>query len=55
MLHSCDESVIVALGGIAQRPTAAGTPFKVVMAACMRKLLTILNTMARNNEPWRIS
>jgi len=22
------------------------------MVACMRKLLTILNTMAKNNEPW---
>jgi hypothetical protein len=23
------------------------------MTACMRKLLTILNTMIRNNEKWR--
>ena len=37
----------------AQRLAAAGKPFKVVMTACMRKLLTILNTMVRNNEPWR--
>ncbi len=37
----------------AQRLTAAGKPFKVVMTACMRKLLTILNTMVRNNELWR--
>ncbi len=37
----------------AQRLAAAGKPFKVVMTACMRKLLTILNTMVKNNETWR--
>jgi len=37
----------------AQRLAAAGKPFKVVMTACMRKLLTILNAMVRNNELWR--
>ena len=37
----------------AARLAAAGKPFKVVMTACMRKLLTILNTMVRNNETWR--
>lgn len=26
---------------------------KVALVACMRKLLTILNDMVRNNEPWR--
>ena len=25
---------------------------KVAMVACMRKLLTIMNSMVRNNEPW---
>ncbi len=35
------------------RLTRAGKPFKVVMTACMRKLLTILNTMARTGEKWR--
>jgi transposase len=40
---------------LAQRLSAAGKPFKVVMAACMRKLLVILNTMVKNNEPWRTS
>jgi transposase len=39
----------------AERLKAAGKPFKVVMTACMRKLLTILNTMLRNNQPWRTS
>ena len=38
---------------MAQRLTAAGKPFKVMMTACLRKLLTLLNTMVRNNEPWR--
>ena len=37
----------------AQRLTRAGKPFKVVMTACMRKLLTILNAMVRKNETWR--
>ncbi len=26
---------------------------KVALIACMRKLLTILNAMLRNEEPWR--
>jgi transposase len=38
---------------LAQRLTKAGKPFKKVMTACMRKLLTILNTMARTGEQWR--
>ena len=38
---------------MAKRLTAAGKPFKVMMTACLRKLLTILNTMLRNNQPWR--
>lgn len=32
---------------------AQGKPYKVALVASMRKLLVILNTMARNNEPWR--
>jgi len=36
-----------------QRLTAAGKPFKVAMVACMRKLLTILNAMLKNNQPWQ--
>lgn len=36
-----------------QRLTAAGKPTKVAMVACMRKLLTILNAMVKNNQPWR--
>lgn len=30
----------------------AGKPKKVALVACMRKLLTILNAMLRNNEEW---
>lgn len=33
----------------------AGKPFKVVLTACMRKLLTILNTLVRQGTPWRSS
>lgn len=35
------------------RLIAAGKPTKVAITACMRKLLTILNTMMRTNTPWR--
>jgi transposase len=36
----------------AARLTQAGKPAKVVIVACMRKLLTIMNTMLRNNAAW---
>ncbi len=36
----------------AQKLEAAGKPFKLVMTACMRKLLVILNTMLRNQTDW---
>lgn len=34
------------------RLRARGKPFKVAMIACLRKLLVILNSMARTNTPW---
>lgn len=37
---------------LAERLEAAGKPFKVVMVACMRKLLTILNTMVATGQTW---
>jgi transposase len=36
----------------AERLRAAGKPFKVVVVAAMRKLLTILNAMLKENRPW---
>ncbi len=36
------------------RLTKAGKPFKLVMTACMRKLLTILNAMLKNDQTWKI-
>lgn len=36
----------------ADRLTAEGKQAKVVLAACMRKLLVILNTMVKNNSHW---
>jgi len=36
----------------AERLRAAGKPFKVMMIAAMRKLLTILNLMLKENRPW---
>lgn len=35
-----------------ERLIARGKPYKVAMVACMRKILTILNTMARTQTPW---
>jgi len=31
----------------------AGKPKKVALTACMRKILTILNAMIRDNQPWK--
>jgi transposase len=36
----------------AQRLKQAGKPPKVVIVACMRKLLTIMNAMVKYNTPW---
>ena len=36
----------------AKRLEAAGKPFKVVITACMRKLLVILNAMIKNKTKW---
>lgn len=36
----------------AQQLAASGKPFKVVLTACMRKLLTILNAILKNQTPW---
>lgn len=36
-----------------QRLRNAGKPAKVALTACMRKLLTILNTMIARETPWR--
>jgi transposase len=35
-----------------ERLTKAGKLYKVVHTACMRKLLTILNTITKNNKSW---
>jgi transposase len=37
-----------------QRLRAAGKPAKVALTACMRKLLTILNAIARDGTPWQL-
>lgn len=36
-----------------QQLLARHKPKKLALVACMRKLLVILNTMAKTNEPWR--
>jgi len=37
----------------AARLQAAGKSFKAIQVACIRKLLVILNTMIKNNTPWK--
>lgn len=36
-----------------ERLLAKGKPKMVVMVACMRKLLTILNAILRDRKPWQ--
>jgi transposase len=36
-----------------ERLRQAGKPYKVALTACMRKLLTILNAILRDKQPWR--
>jgi transposase len=38
-----------------QRLVAAGKPKKLALVACMRKLLTILNTIVRTGTPWCVN
>ena len=35
-----------------QRLLAAGKPKKLALTACMRKLLTILNSMVKSGQRW---
>lgn len=35
-----------------QRLLAAGKPKKLALTACMRKLLTVLNSMTKSGRPW---
>lgn len=37
----------------AARLTAAGKPKRLILAACARKIIVILNAMLRDNTPWR--
>jgi transposase len=37
-----------------ERLKKAGKPKKVALVACMRKLLTILNTLVRTKRPWQL-
>lgn len=39
----------------AARLRAAGKPYKAIQVACIRKLLVILNTMLKNNTPWKFA
>jgi transposase len=41
-----------AIKAFAKRLQNAGKPSKVVIVACMRKLLTIMNIIIKNNSPW---
>jgi transposase len=39
----------------AARLNATGKSFKAIQVACVRKLLVILNTMVKNNTPWKFT
>ena len=41
-----------AIKAFAERLKKTGKPPKVVIVACMRKLLTMMNSMLKNNTPW---
>lgn len=41
------------IGTYYQRLRDAGKPFKVAIVAAMRKLIVILNTMLKDNQPWQ--
>lgn len=41
-----------AIKAFAERLKQTGKPAKVVIVACMRKLLTIMNAMIKRNAPW---
>ena len=41
-----------AIKAFAERLKKTGKPAKVVIVACMRKLITIMNAMLKNNAPW---
>jgi len=56
VLYMATQSAIrsnAAIRAFHQRLVAAGKKPKVAIVACMRKLLTILNAMVRDNTPWR--
>jgi transposase len=40
------------IAALYERLLAAGKPKKVALVACMRKLLAILNAIARTKQPW---
>ena len=42
-----------AIAALYKRLRSAGKPAKVALTACMRKLLTILNAILRNQQPWQ--
>ncbi len=42
-----------AIAAFYKRLLAAGKPKKLALTACMRKLLTILNAMIRDQKPWQ--
>jgi transposase len=44
-----------AIRAFRQRLLAAGKPKMVAMIACMRKLLTVLNAIVRDQKPWQLA
>jgi transposase len=46
----CNDTIKI----FAERLKKAGKLPKVVIVACMRKLLTMMNAMLKNNTPWNL-
>ena len=42
-----------AIAAFSKRLNEQGKPPKVIITACMRKILVILNTMVKTNSPWK--
>lgn len=51
-LTACRSNAVIR--DFSQRLKAQGKCTKVVLTACIRKLLVIINTMIKNNSPWQL-
>ena len=59
LLHCCQSLaqpvIFIVIREFYQRLLAAGKPKKLALTACMRKLLTVLNSMAKTGRAWNLT